>query len=146
MMRSCAVRSKVTISSGSYSSSSFSSSSNNNTNNNGNINFEPTFEKKKTFKFSKIRQFNSIDTDILFIKKNDLIYFDNKGTIFRINENFETLWKVNHYSKNERKLNPILYFNYIDNKIKNNFGIMSDDLLAGIFTAIIIAIPMIILS
>ena len=36
--------------------------------------------------------------------------------------------------------------NYIDNKIKNNFGIMSDDLLAGIFTAIIIAIPMIILS
>ena len=36
--------------------------------------------------------------------------------------------------------------NYIDNKIKNNFGIMLDDLLAGIFAAIIIAIPMIILS
>ena len=33
-----------------------------------------------------------------------------------------------------------------DYLIKNNFGIMSDDLLAGIFTAIIIAIPMIILS
>ena len=32
---------------------------NNNTNNNGHINFEPTFEKKKTFKFSKIKQFNS---------------------------------------------------------------------------------------
>ena len=81
---------------------------NNNTNNNGHINFEPTFEKKKTFKFSKIKQFNSIDTDILFIENNDLIYFDNKGTIFRINENFETLWKANHYSKKERKLNPIL--------------------------------------
>ena len=90
---------------------------NNNTNNNGNINFEPTFEKKKTFKFSKIKQFNSIDTDILFIENNDLIYFDNKGTIFRINENFETLWKANHYSKKERKLNPILYFNYIDNRL-----------------------------
>ena len=88
---------------------------NNNTNNNGHINFEPTFEKKKTFKFSKIKQFNSIDTDILFIENNDLIYFDNKGTVFRINENFETLWKVNHYSKKEIKLNPILYFNYTDN-------------------------------
>ena len=90
---------------------------NNITNNNGNINFEPTFEKKKTFKFSKIKQFNSIDTEILFIQNNDLIYFDNKGTIFRINENFEILWKVNHYSKKERKLNPILYFNYIENRL-----------------------------
>ncbi len=90
---------------------------NNITNNNGNINFEPTFEKKKTFKFSKIKQFNSIDTEILFIQNNNLIYFDNKGTIFRINENFEILWKVNHYSKKERKLNPILYFNYVNNKI-----------------------------
>ena len=90
---------------------------NNITNNNGNINFEPTFEKKKTFKFSKIKQFNSIDTEILFIENNDLIYFDNKGTIFRINKNFETIWKLNHYSKKERKLNPILYFNYIDNRL-----------------------------
>ncbi len=90
---------------------------NNNSNNNGNINFEPLFEKKKTYKFSKIKQFNSIDTDILFIKNNDLIYFDNRGTIFRINENFDTVWKANHYSKKEKKLNPILYFNYINNRI-----------------------------
>ena len=90
---------------------------NNNTNNNGNINFEPTFEKKKTYKFSKIKQFNSIDAEILFLENNDLIFFDNKGTIFRINENFETLWKVNHYSKKERKINPILYINYINNNL-----------------------------
>ena len=89
----------------------------NNTNNNGNINFEPLFKKKKTYKFSKIKQFNSIDKDILFIKNNDLIYTDNKGTIFRINENFETLWKVNHYSKKEKKFKPILYTNYIDNSL-----------------------------
>ena len=89
----------------------------NNTNNNGNINFEPLFKKKKTYKFSKIKQFNSIDKDILFIKNNDLIYSDNKGTIFRINENFETLWKVNHYSKKEKKFKPILYTNYIDNSL-----------------------------
>ncbi len=89
----------------------------NNTNNNGNINFEPLFKKKKTYKFSKIKQFNSIDKDILFIKNNDLIYTDSKGTIFRINENFETLWKVNHYSKKEKKFKPILYTNYIDNSL-----------------------------
>ena len=79
---------------------------NNNSNNNGNINFEPLFEKKKAYKFTKIKQFNSIDTDILFIKNNDLIYFDNRGTIFRINENFDTVWKVNHYSKKPPQLNP----------------------------------------
>ena len=90
---------------------------NNKSNNNGNINFEPLFEKRKSYKFSKIKQFNSIDTDILFIKNNDLIYFDNRGTIFRINENFDTVWKANHYSKKEKKLNPILYFNYINNRI-----------------------------
>ena len=90
---------------------------NNNSNNNGNINFEPLFEKRKSYKFSKIKQFNSIDTDILFTKNNDLIYFDNRGTIFRINENFDTVWKANHYSKKEKKLNPILYFNYINNRI-----------------------------
>ena len=90
---------------------------NNITNNNGNINFEPKFEKKKTYKFSKIKQFNSTDTDVLFIENNDLIYFDNRGTVYRINKNFETLWKVNHYSKKERKLNPILYFNYTDNRL-----------------------------
>ena len=34
--------------------------------------------------------------------------------------------------------------NYIDKKIKNNFGVMLDDLIAGIFASIIIAIPLII--
>ncbi len=101
---------------------------NNITNNNGNINFEPTFKKKKTFKFSKINKFNSIDTEILFIQNNDLIYFDNKGTVFRINENFETLWKTNHYLKKERKLNPVLYFNYIDNSL------LVADTLSNIFS------------
>ena len=89
----------------------------NKTNNNGNINFSPLFKKKKSYKFSKIKQFNSVDTDLLFTKKNNLIYFDNKGTIFKINENFKTLWKVNYYTKKERKLNPILYLNYTNKNL-----------------------------
>ena len=57
-----------------------------------------------------------------------MIYFDNKGTVFRINENFETLWKTNHYLKKERKLNPVLYFNYIDNSL------LVADTLSNIFS------------
>ncbi len=101
---------------------------NNKTNNNGNINFNPLFKKKKSYKFSKIKKFDSIDTDILFLKNNDLVYFDNKGTIFRINKNFKTIWKVNHYSKKEKKLNPILYLNYMDNRL------LAIDSLSNIFS------------
>ncbi len=89
----------------------------NKTNNNGNINFIPTFKKKKSYKFSKIKNFNSVDTELLFTKRNNLVFFDNKGNIFKINQKFKNLWKVNYYSKKEKKLNPILYFNQIDNKL-----------------------------
>ncbi len=89
----------------------------NKSNNNGNINFKSEFEKKKSYKFSKIKQFNSLTTEMIFTKNNDIIYFDKKGTIFRINENFENIWKRNHYTKKEKKLNPILYFNYLDENL-----------------------------
>ena len=89
----------------------------NQTNNNGNINFQPTFKKKKYYKFSKIKQFISIDSELLFLKNNNLIYFDNKGALFKLDEDLEDLWKVNHYSRKEKKLNPILYYNNIDNKL-----------------------------
>jgi len=89
----------------------------NKSNNNGNINFKSEFEKKKLYKFSKIEQFNSLTTEMIFTKNNDIIYFDKKGTIFRINENFENIWKRNHYTKKEKKLNPILYFNYLDENL-----------------------------
>ena len=89
----------------------------NKSNNNGNINFKSEFEKKKLYKFSKIEQFNSLTTEMIFTKNNDIIYFDKKGTIFRISENFENIWKRNHYTKKEKKLNPILYFNYLDENL-----------------------------
>ena len=89
----------------------------NKSNNNGNINFKSEFEKKKSYKFSKIKQFNSLTTEMIFTKNNDIIYFDKKGTVFRINENFENIWKRNHYTKKEKKLNPILYFNYLDENL-----------------------------
>ena len=82
----------------------------NNTNNSGNINFETNFDNLTSFKFKKIDQFEFNQTELLFTDSNSIIFFDGKGAIFNINEDLNVNWKVNHYTKKERKLNPILYF------------------------------------
>ena len=90
---------------------------NNLTNSNGNINFETNFEKKKTYKFSKIEKFKSNQPEIFFTKNNDIIFFNGKGTIFKLNENLKEQWKINNYNRKEKKNNPILYFAQIENKL-----------------------------
>ena len=40
----------------------------------------------------------------------DLIFFDKKGSIIRYDKSHKISWKVNHYSKSEKKLNPKLNF------------------------------------
>ena len=84
---------------------------NNNSNNNGNINFESNFKKKiSLYKFSSIDQFEFNQLELIFTGDNSIIFFDGKGSIFKINKELKEIWKVNHYSKKERKLNPKLYF------------------------------------
>ena len=90
---------------------------NNLTNSNGNINFETNFEKKKTYKFSKIEKFKSNQPEIFFTSNNDIIFFNGKGTIFKLNENLKEQWKINNYNRKEKKNNPILYFAQIENKL-----------------------------
>ncbi len=82
----------------------------NNSNNSGNINFETNFDNLSSFKFKKIDQFAFNQPELLFTDTNSIIFFNGKGTIFNINEDLEEIWQVNHYSKKERKLNPILFF------------------------------------
>ncbi len=79
------------------------------TNNDGRINFNGTLEKTSRFKFSKIKNFYQYEPEISFNNKN-IIFFDNKGTILKFDSNSKLLWKKNYYSKNEKKLNPILQF------------------------------------
>mgnify|MGYP002701129214 FL=1 len=43
--------------------------------------------------------------------------FNGKGTIFKLNQNLKEIWKINNYNKKEKKLNPVLYFAQIDNKL-----------------------------
>ncbi len=89
----------------------------NNLNNSGNINFETNFNKILSYKFSSIKEFNYNQPELFFTIDQSIIFFDGKGSIFKINEDLEEIWKVNHYTKKEKKLKPIIYFAYADNKI-----------------------------
>ena len=79
------------------------------TNNDGQINFDGLLKKSSKYKFSKIKNFNQFEPVISF-DKNNIIFFDNKGTILQFDENSKLIWKKNYYTKTEKKLDPILQF------------------------------------
>ena len=79
------------------------------TNNNGYTKYDGKLKKISKYKYSKIQYFNQYDPEIS-LYENNLIFFDNKGTILNFQENSKLLWKKNYYSKIERKKNPILFF------------------------------------
>jgi len=89
----------------------------NNTNSIGNINFETDFIKTTTYKFSSIEGFNFNQPELVFTNDRSIVFFDGKGSIFKISEDLKEIWKVNHYSKKEKKLKPIIYFAQADKKI-----------------------------
>mgnify|MGYP001170299903 CR=1 FL=1 len=82
---------------------------NNFDNNNGRINYDGNLKNISKFKFSKIANFNQYDPSISFENEN-VIFFDNKGSLLKFDKNSNLIWKKNHYSKREKKLNPILQF------------------------------------
>ena len=83
---------------------------NNLTNNNGVVNFKGNLKKTSKYKFSKISQFDYFQPELLFTSKNNIIFFDEKGTILNFDEDSKLIWKNNIYSKIEKKHKPILYF------------------------------------
>ena len=87
---------------------------NNLSNNNGIIKFNGNLSKISKYKFSKISQFDYYQPELLITKKSNLIFFDEKGTILNFSNNNKLIWKSNIYSKNEKKQNPILYFDSND--------------------------------
>ncbi len=107
---------------------------NNKTNNNGNINFDTNFTKISNYKFSKIKKFEFYQPELFFTNSDEIIFFNGKGTIFKLDQNLKEIWKINNYNKKEKKLNPILYFAQIDNKLivnDNLSKIYSVDLNTG---------------
>ena len=95
-------------------------------NNDGMLNYDGDLKKSSRYRFLKIKNFYQFEPVISFSKKN-LIFFDNKGTILKFNENSELIWKKNYYTKSEKKLKPILQ---IANDQKN---IIVADNIAKIF-------------
>ena len=82
---------------------------NNHDNNNGRINYDGDLKKISRFKFSKIDNFFQYNPEILFDDEN-IIFFDNKGSIFKFDARSKLIWKTNHYLKSQKKQKPILTF------------------------------------
>jgi len=82
----------------------------NNLNNNlGRIKYDGNLKKTSRFKFSKIKNFNNSDHDLIFDKDN-IIFFEHKGTVLKFDSKSKLIWKKNYYSKREKKLEPTLFF------------------------------------
>ena len=67
-------------------------------NNDGRLNYDGLLKKSSRFKFSKITDFYEFEPTISFNKKN-IIFFDNKGSVFKFNDKSKLVWKKNYYLK-----------------------------------------------
>jgi outer membrane protein assembly factor BamB len=74
------------------------------------------------YNFSKIKNFNIFEPNLIFNKGN-VVFFDNKGTIFNFDSQSKLIWKINNYSKDEKKVGPLLIL-----AKKNNKLIIADNL------------------
>ena len=92
------------------------------TNNDGRVNFDGSLKKSSKYKFSKIENFYQFEPIIAFNKDN-VIFFDDKGTVLQFNNRSKLIWKKNYYTKSEKKSNPILQF-----ANNNKFLIVADNL------------------
>ena len=71
------------------------------------LNFNLDLKKISRYQFSKIDNFNYFDPTLVFYN-DDLIFFDNKGSILRFNNKSKMIWKKNYYNKSEKKTLPLL--------------------------------------
>ncbi len=87
-----------------------------NRNNFGIQNYSGKLKKIKNFKFSKFNNENDTDLTPLFLK-DGIVFFDNKGSIIRFDNDKKIIWKKNYYSKFEKKNNPKLSFALLNKKL-----------------------------
>ena len=85
-----------------------------NQNNFGALDYNGILQKTGNFKFSKLDNLDQFSLKPAFLSEG-LIFFDNKGTVLRFNDEQKVIWKNNFYSKSEKKLKPKLNF-AIDNE------------------------------
>ena len=92
-------------------------------NNLSRVNFDSTLKKFSKFNFSRIKNFNKVETEIIF-HKNEVIFFDGLGSILKFDINSNLIWKKNIYDKKEKKLKPILSFSHNNKQL-----IVADNIL-----------------
>ena len=82
---------------------------NNLSNNNGRVNYNGNLKSLSKFKYSTIDNFDELEPEIVF-EGNNIIFFDNKGSLLKFDQFSKLIWKKNYYKKTEKKQNPILSF------------------------------------
>ena len=78
-------------------------------NNFGALKVNTNFKNISKYNFSKIEYFDQFEPEAIFINK-DLIFFDRKGSIIKFDQESKIKWKVNYYSKKQKKLSPLIKF------------------------------------
>ncbi len=81
----------------------------NNLNNSGSQIYLGELDRIGNYKFSKWEDEKFFNFKPAFLS-DGIIFFDKKGTIIRFDVNQKVIWKKNHYSKSEKKLQPKLNF------------------------------------
>ena len=78
-------------------------------NNDGISSYDGTLKSISKYSFSKIDKFERYEPEII-INEDTIIFFDDKGTILKFDNNSKLLWKKNYYKKTEKKNKPFLFF------------------------------------
>ena len=69
-----------------------------------------------SFKFKKIKNFSLFEPNLIFTK-DGIIFFEKKGNIIKFDYEKNIVWKINHYTKQEKKLSPLINFGNNDEVI-----------------------------
>ena len=104
--------------------SSFQVDSLSNLNNNDGYNsFRSGLNKITKYNFSKIKNYHLFDPNLILFKEN-VIFFDNKGTILNFNNDAKLIWKQNNYSKEEKNSAPLISLKNTNNRliVADNFA------------------------
>ena len=90
---------------------------NNNYNNIKILNYDGKLDKVSEFSFKKFKDLSNLKSDVIVTNKNEIIYYDGNGSIFKLDKDYNLIWKKNYYSKKEKKSKLSLSIATKDNKI-----------------------------
>ena len=85
-------------------------------NNDGYSSFDGNLQKISKYSFSKLRNYELFEPNLILDNQN-IIFFNNQGTILKFNENSKKIWETNNYSKDEKKAGPLLSMFLDKNKL-----------------------------